>query len=105
MFKLVFCIVGICLFIFSITFRFIVLNLFTVVRTGISDIYYYFKHKKYNECKWYGKLYMFTAQDSQAFGCGKSLSFPYITQAIGLCVIYCYYLFLRSRKRLLSLTT
>lgn len=82
MIKLALCVICIGLFIFSITFRFIVLNLFTVVKTGISDIYYYFKHKKYNECKWYGKLYMFTAQDSQAFGCGKSLSMVHLCNKI-----------------------
>ena len=82
MIKLALCIICIGLFIFSITFRFIVLNLFTIVKTGVSDIYYYFKHKKYNECKWYGKLYMFTAQDSQAFGCGKSLSMVHLCNKI-----------------------
>lgn len=82
MIKLALCIICIGLFIFSITFRFIVLNFFTVAKTGISDIYYYFKHKKYNECKWFGKLYMFTAQDSQAFGCGKSLSMVHLCNKI-----------------------
>ena len=55
MFKLVFCIVGICLFIFSITFRFIVLNLFTVVKTGISDIYYYFNSYKFGHKRVYNR--------------------------------------------------
>ena len=82
MLKIIFCIVCICLFIFSVTFRFIILNLFTITKTAFVDIYYYFKHKKYNNCKWFGKLYMFTAQDNQAFGCGKSLSMVHLCNKI-----------------------
>ena len=41
---------------------------------GVRDIYEYFAYKKYDICKEYGKIKMYSAQDSQAFGCGKSLS-------------------------------
>lgn len=64
----------ILLLIFSITFRFIFFHLWTISKTAFQDIYRYFKYKRYNECKEFGKLLMFTASDSQAFGCGKSLS-------------------------------
>lgn len=74
MLKIVFYLVFFCLLIFSITFRFIFFHLWTICKTGILDIYRNFKYKKYNECKEYGKLFMFTASDNQAFGCGKSLS-------------------------------
>lgn len=70
------------LLIFSITFRFIFFHLWTISKTAFLDIYRYFKYKKYNECKEYGKLLMFTASDSQAFGCGKSLSMVKLCNSI-----------------------
>ena len=69
-------------FIFSITFRFIVFHPVLVIKNAFSDIYDYFKHKKYNECHLYGRVLMYTAQDSQAFGCGKSLSMVHLCSAI-----------------------
>ena len=70
-------IIGFAIVIFaicSLTFRYILFHPITVIKNGIIDIYDYIVHKKYNECKEYGKVLMFTASDSQAFGCGKSLS-------------------------------
>ena len=40
----------------------------------LKDCWGYIRLKKYNECKEYGKIVMFTAADSQAFGSGKTLS-------------------------------
>lgn len=60
-------------FIISPTFRCIVLNPHKVIPNGIKDLYRYFKYKKWNECE-YGYIHCYTAQDSKAFGCGKTLS-------------------------------
>lgn len=43
-------------------------------RWAIWDIFDYLKHKRGNECKAYGQVFMFCASDSQAFGSGKTLS-------------------------------
>lgn len=74
MIKIIFILLFIFLFCTSLTFRFILRHPFLIIKNAVIDIYDYFKHKKSNECKLYGKVLMFTAQDSQAFGCGKSLS-------------------------------
>ena len=62
------------LVIFKPVVRYIVFHPITVIRWLVGDIWDYFAHKRYNECKEYGKIKMYSAQDSQAFGCGKSLS-------------------------------
>ena len=72
--KIILVIVLIVIFFMSITARFIITHPFLIIKNAVCDIYDYFRHKKYNECKLFGKVIMFTAQDSQAFGCGKSLS-------------------------------
>lgn len=60
-------------FIMSPTFRCIVLHPYKVISNGIIDLYKYFKYKRWNECE-YGYIHCYTAQDSKAFGCGKTLS-------------------------------
>lgn len=62
------------LIIFRPTFRFIVFHPVSVIRWAVGDIWDFFAHKRYNECKEYGKIKMYSAADAQAFGCGKSLS-------------------------------
>lgn len=60
-----------------IMFPFLRWMLFHPVTSGrwaFTDIFDYIKHKRYNECKAYGQVFMFTASDSQAFGSGKTLS-------------------------------
>lgn len=74
MLKLVLIIVFIFLLLRSITLRFAIVHPLLIIKNAFSDLYDYIAHKKSNECKLYGKVMMFTAQDSQAFGCGKSLS-------------------------------
>lgn len=54
--------------------RYYIFHLHITLPVTIKDIYYYVRHKKYNECKEIGKVFMFTAADSQAFGSGKTLS-------------------------------
>ena len=55
-------------------FRFYILHPFTCLKNTFRDIYLYYKHKKYNECKEFGKVFMFVASGSKAFGSGKTLS-------------------------------
>lgn len=74
MIKIILFIVLVILIIFNITVRFIILHPLLVISNGVKDIFDYFMHKKWNECKLYGRVLMYTAKDSQAFGCGKSLS-------------------------------
>lgn len=66
-------IVFIILFIVNPTFRCIVCHPIKVVVNGTKDLYKYFKYKKWNECD-YGYIHCYIAQDSKAFGCGKTLS-------------------------------
>lgn len=54
--------------------RFIILHPVTSARWGLHDIIDYIKHKRANECQAYGKVFMFSASDAQAFGSGKTLS-------------------------------
>lgn len=80
MFKIILGIIFVFLFIVSPTFRCIILNPIKTIVNGIKDIYFYFKHKKYNEAP-YGKIVGYIADDSKAFGCGKTLStVEYITE-------------------------
>ena len=52
---------------------FIFYNLHNFIIIGSKDIFYYFKHKKYNVCKEWGNIRLNCATDSQVFGCGKTL--------------------------------
>lgn len=74
MIKFILIVVLILFFIFNITFRFVIFHPVLIFSNAFKDIYDYFKHKKWNECKLFGRVIMYTAKDSQAFGCGKSLS-------------------------------
>lgn len=56
------------------TSRYILFHPISCLIWAVKDIYEYIAHKKYNECKEYGKIKMYSAADAQAFGCGKSLS-------------------------------
>lgn len=53
---------------------FVLFNFPLIFTLGFSDIYYYFKHKKYNECHEFGKIRLNSAKGSQVFGCGKTLT-------------------------------
>lgn len=54
--------------------RFCLFHPVTTVKYAVRDIYDKVKYKRYNECKDYGKIKMFSAADSQSFGSGKTLS-------------------------------
>jgi hypothetical protein len=53
---------------------FIVTHIDKVVHWGIHDIYLYFKHKRYNECRDFGRVITICADGSSVFGSGKTLS-------------------------------
>ena len=54
--------------------RFAVMHPRLSVPNLIKDGWAYLRFKRYNECKDFGKIVLFTAADSQAFGSGKTLS-------------------------------
>lgn len=64
----------IILFIIQPFFRFSVFHPFVVGKWGIMDIFNYFRYKRYNEFTGYGKIENLIANNSQAFGCGKTLT-------------------------------
>lgn len=80
--KFVFIICFVFFFIVNLHFRYFLFHPIQVIKNAIYDIYDYFAHKRYNECKEYGKVLMYTASDSQAFGCGKSLSMVHLCNSI-----------------------
>lgn len=53
---------------------FLVANIGKVVSWGIKDIYLYVKHKRYNECRDFGRVITICADGSSVFGSGKTLS-------------------------------
>ena len=54
--------------------RWLIFHPITTGRWAFRDIFDYVRHKRFNECKAYGQVFMFTASDAQAFGSGKTLS-------------------------------
>ena len=67
------------IFIILILFRFpflryCVTHFYIIVPSAITDLYKYFKYKKYNVCNEYGRIRLNSAKTSQVFGCGKTLS-------------------------------
>lgn len=66
-------IIAIILFCFPYL-RYIVFHPIISIKHGFLDLQDYIKYKRYNECKEYGHIKMYTAGDAQAFGSGKTLS-------------------------------
>lgn len=54
--------------------RYFIFHPFSCGKQLYLDIYDKVVHKRKNECKEYGKVFMFTAKGSKAFGSGKTLS-------------------------------
>lgn len=53
---------------------FLVANIGKVLTWGAKDIYIFFRHKRYNECRDFGKVITICADGSSVFGSGKTLS-------------------------------
>ena len=68
--------IGIILFIFICfpVVPFVIFHLHNVIPYGIKDIFNFFKYKKYNECRDYGKVVTICASGTKVFGSGKTLS-------------------------------
>ena len=49
-------------------------NIVPTVKNGIKDGFNYIRYKKYNECKFYGKVICLVSAGYEIFGCGKTLS-------------------------------
>lgn len=54
--------------------RYTCFHLPTVLYNAVVDLYWYIKHKRWNEYKQYGKMFIYIANDKQPFGSGKTLS-------------------------------
>lgn len=61
---------------------FTIKHFYHIVTNGTVDIYKYFKYKKYNECKSYGRIYMITAYRNKVFGSGKTLDMTMLARQI-----------------------
>lgn len=53
---------------------FIIRNIPNILHYGISDIYNFFRYKRYNECRDFGKVITICASGTKVFGSGKTLS-------------------------------
>lgn len=61
---------------------FVIGHIGSIVSWSLHDIYMYFKHKRYNECRKFGKVITICADGSTAFGSGKTLSGVHTLRAI-----------------------
>lgn len=61
---------------------FAIKNFYHIVYNGSVDIYYYLKHKEYNRCHVYGRIYMITAYRNKVFGSGKTLDMTMLARQI-----------------------
>ncbi len=55
-------------------FRNIALHPFSSTFYAIKDFINYIRYKKYNECNFFGEIIAFCSDNSQVFGCGKTLT-------------------------------
>lgn len=53
---------------------FFLFNIKYFIYYGFRDIYFWFKHKKYNEFKGFGRIILYSGCGSQVFGSGKTAS-------------------------------
>lgn len=74
----IFLIIFICVYIPFIPFA--VTHFYQIVTNGAVDIYHYFKHKEYNRCKFFGRIYMITAYRNKVFGSGKTLDMTMVAR-------------------------
>ena len=72
--KLIIIVLFVMALMFFPRFRFALKHPLICCRGAFNDAYDYVKHKRKNECKEIGKVFLFTASGSKAFGSGKTLS-------------------------------
>lgn len=73
-------IVFICVYVPIIPFC--IKHFYHIVTNGAVDLYNYFKHKEYNRCHFFGRIYMITAYRNKVFGSGKTLDMTMIARAV-----------------------
>ena len=73
-------IVFICVYVPIIPFC--IKHFYHIVTSGAVDLYDYFKHKEYNRCHFFGRIYMITAYRNKVFGSGKTLDMTMIARAV-----------------------
>lgn len=61
---------------------FCIKHFYHIVINGAVDIYKYFKHKEYNRCHFFGRIYMITAYRNKVFGSGKTLDMTMIARYV-----------------------
>ena len=52
--------------------KFVIRHAFDMLKYGAIDIYYYFKHKEYNRCPYFGRVEIVSAYRNKVFGSGKT---------------------------------
>ena len=62
----------ICIIIFPFP-KFLIRHVFDILKYASIDGYYYFKHKEYNRCPYYGRISITSAYRNKVFGSGKTL--------------------------------
>lgn len=61
---------------------FCIKHFYHIVTNGTVDIYKYFKHKEYNRCHFFGRIYMITAYRNKVFGSGKTLDMTMVARYV-----------------------
>lgn len=61
---------------------FVLAHFYHICINGAVDLYKFFKHKEYNRCKAYGRIYMITAYRNKVFGSGKTLDMTMVARGI-----------------------
>lgn len=61
-----------CIVVFPLP-KFLIRHFFDICKYGAIDIYYYFKHKEYNRCPYFGRVEIVSAYRNKVFGSGKTL--------------------------------
>lgn len=61
---------------------FVIKHFYHICTNGAVDLYKFFKHKEYNRCKAYGRIYMITAYRNKVFGSGKTLDMTMVARGI-----------------------
>lgn len=62
----------VCIIVFPLP-KFLIKHTFDILKYAAIDGYYYYKHKEYNRCPYYGKISITSAYRNKVFGSGKTL--------------------------------
>lgn len=74
MIKFIVIAIAVIVFIMSPCLRYTIFHPVLVCVNAVKDLYRFFRYKKYNEFKDFGRMTMYIANDSQPFGSGKTLN-------------------------------